>query len=192
MTNSIQYTNYELVGKGDGTRNIPLVPQSYYGYHFLLPDKVGCYAESTTEPMRTGSNGKTQGGVAIEVYPSFYNFGEVESGYEPVDPVRFIIRNTGSLPVKNLSVSINERDIEKYWLCLAHTADTLGCAHSDDCTTCFFVYPWDRLECGTHTASLHIQADNMDSVQVQVSFTVCPKKSLPASSDLLADTAALE
>lgn len=126
-------------------------------------------------------------GVALT--PPFFDFGKLEVGYEPVAPVYFVIRNTSGLPLANLSVSIEERDIENYWLCLAHTADALGCAGGHDSETCFYVYPQDRLACGTHSADIRVQADGMAPLHVPLSFTVCPQKSLPVSPDLFAGTA---
>jgi len=127
----------------------------------------------------------------VTLIPPSWGFGELAIGYEPIDPVCFIIRNTGSLPIRNLSVSIDERDMAKYWLCLAHTAEVLGCTGDKDSETIFYVYPWDRLGCGTHTANLHIRADGIEPLQVPVSFTVCPQKSSPPFSNLFTDTASL-
>ena len=127
----------------------------------------------------------------VVLLPSSWDFGERTVGYEPIAPVCFIIRNTGSLPISNLSVSIDERDMAKYWLCLAHTAEALGCTGDKDSETIFYVYPRDGLGCGTHTANLHIRADGIEPLQVPLSFTVCPQKSLSPSSDLFADPATL-
>ena len=68
----------------------------------------------------------------VEFNPSTYDFGTVEAGYAPVELMCFIIRNTGSQPLEGLRVSIEDRDVEKFWLCLAYITDTLGCAGTAD------------------------------------------------------------
>lgn len=109
---------------------------------------------------------------SVEVIPSAYDFGTAAAGYGPAEPVRFTIRNAGSRPIHDLRVSIGDGVGEEFWLCLAHIADGLESVGADDSETCFYAYPMDGLGRGTHTAAIHITAQEMAPLEVALRFTV--------------------
>jgi len=110
----------------------------------------------------------------MEVVPAGHDFGRTAACYEPVEPVCFVIRNTGTLPLEGLCVSSDEGEALRFWLCLAPLADRLDAAGGETCETRFFAYPMDGLPCAVHTARLSVSADGIEPIAVELRFTVSP------------------
>ena len=105
-----------------------------------------------------------------ELSPDGKDFGVVEEGYSPIDPVTFKINNTGTWDLDNVQISLEGTDKDSFQI-TSPTETTIPMYKNAELS----VKPKDNLPAGTYTAQIKITADYMTEITKEIKFTVTAK-----------------
>ena len=110
-----------------------------------------------------------------ELSPDGKDFGVVEEGYSPIDPVTFKINNTGTWDLDNVQISLEGTNKDSFQM-TSPTETTIPMYKNAELS----VKPKDNLPAGTYTAQIKITADYMTEITKEIKFTVTAKPVIPA------------